>query len=191
MQDYRVPFENLQRYAKDVRTIELAIGCIIDFAKEKFLASLTGKQAPEVLAQSLSELSNQLIVDNAIFSYLGDLFMTVTQGTLIYQGSHLRRLICNHKFAQSTRETSMFKECSVLVTLYLWSNKYVLKINQSNNAFKNDLRENLGSIKDHLSKVTQMLLNSVYPRDLTKSMSEFILKTQDQMEDQEFLQMLN
>jgi hypothetical protein len=98
MHGYKLPFDNLQRFAKDPRTIEMAIGCIIEFAKDKFLSSLTGNQASEVLAASLSQLNNQLIVDNPIFSYLGDLFMTVTLGNLIYQGSHLYRLVMNHKF---------------------------------------------------------------------------------------------
>lgn len=78
MHGYKLPFDNLQRFAKDPRTIEMAIGCIIEFSKDKFLSSLTGNQASEVLAASLSQLNNQLIVDNPIFSYLGDLFMTVT-----------------------------------------------------------------------------------------------------------------
>ena len=50
MQEYKVPFENVQRYAKEAKTVEMAIGCIIDFAKERFMGSLTGKYAPEVLA---------------------------------------------------------------------------------------------------------------------------------------------
>ena len=50
MQDYKVPFQIVLKYAKEAKTVELAISCIVDFANEKFMGSLAGKYAPEVLA---------------------------------------------------------------------------------------------------------------------------------------------
>ena len=95
--DFKIPFENILKYSTDVQLHELAISRIVDFAIVKFLNLLDGKHAPDHLASNLIELNNQLISNNEVFSYLGDLYMSTAQGKIAFGGCNLHRLIQTHR----------------------------------------------------------------------------------------------